>query len=151
MKSKADIVAALALWDDTNAQMASLSTKQRSILNSMTEENLFGSTIPNPQELNNTAEVDDRSSAKSGPQTSTGNKLKSNMSDSIKTEAKLTKLDTGRDFLDWLDRMETGIQAKKNSHFTVYYERVCELSRSTDVLLEQVENNLQVLGFLKVT
>ena len=72
------------------------------------------------------------------------------MSDSVKTEhAKLTKLDTGRDFLDWLDKMETGIQAKKNSHFTVYYERVCELSRSTDVLLEQVENNLQVLGYLK--
>ena len=82
----------------------------------MTEENLFGSTLSNPQELN-MAEIDDRSSAKSGPQNST-NKLKSNLSDSIKTDAKLTKLDTGRDFLDWLDRMETGIQAQKNSHFT---------------------------------
>jgi len=147
MKSKADIVAALALWDDTTAQMASLTPKQRSILNNMTEENLFGSTISNPQELN-MPEIDDKSSAKSGPQNST-NKLKSNMSDSVKTEAKLTKLDTGRDFLDWLDRMETGIQAQKNSHFTVYYERVCELSQSTDILLEQVENNLKVLGFLK--
>ena len=74
MKSKADIVAALALWDDTNAQMASLTPKQRNILNNMTEENLFGSSHPNPQELN-TVEIDDRSSAKSGPQTST-NKLK---------------------------------------------------------------------------
>jgi len=147
MKSKADIVSALALWDDTNAQMASLTPKQRSILNCMTEENLFGSTLSNPQELN-MPEIDDRSSAKSGPQNST-NKFKSNLSDSIKTEAKLTKLDTGRDFLDWLDRMETGIQAQKNSHFTVYYERVCELSHSTDLLLEQVENNLQVLGYLK--
>ena len=116
MKSKADIVSALALWDDTNAQMASLTPKQRSILNCMTEENLFGSTLSNPQELN-MPEIDDRSSAKSGPQNST-NKFKSNLSDSIKTDAKLTKLDTGRDFLDWLDRMETGIQAQKNSHFT---------------------------------
>ena len=42
--------------------------------------------------------------------------------------------------------METGIQTQKNSHFTVYYERVCELSQSTDLLLEQVEKNLQVLA-----
>ena len=151
MKSKAEIASALALWDDTNAQMASLSSNQRNILSSMTDENLFGNDVTSGKTLES-EQVDDRSSAKSGHQPSGTSQIKtntSNMSDSVKTDAKQTKLDTGRDFLDWLDRIETNIQDQKNSHFAVYYERISELSQSTNTLLVQVEKNLQVLDFLK--
>ena len=117
MKSKAEISSALALWDDTEAQMASLTTKQRSLLNEMTEENLF---VSETNEI-----VDDSKSSKSG----TREKSASKMSDSAKsgkTESKSVKLDTGRDFLDWLDKMETQIQTQKNTHFTVYHEKICD-------------------------
>ena len=90
-KSRKDISAALALWEDTEAQMASLSSNQRAILNQMTDENLFGNGAGG---ANNTLEVekdtfvnvDDgtaSSTAKSGGQKSS--KLKSNKSDSVKT------------------------------------------------------------------
>ena len=132
MKSRKDISDALALWEDTKVQMASLTSNQRAILNQMTDENLYGNG-------NNTLEsndiTDDTSSAKSG-QKSSKLKTASNLSDSIKTDSKLVKLDTGRDFLDWLDRMETNIQIEKDSHFNTYHEQINELSDSINVLLK---------------
>ena len=69
--------------------------------------------------------------------TATGSKLKSNKSDSVKThDSKPVKLDTGRDFLDWLDRMETNIQVEKDSHFNVYQEQINELSDCVNSLLK---------------
>ena len=142
-KSRKDISAALALWEDTEAQMASLSSNQRAILNQMTDENLFGNGAGG---ANNTLEVekdtfvnvDDgtaSSTAKSGGQKSS--KLKSNKSDSLKThDSKPVKLDTGRDFLDWLDRMETNIQVEKDSHFNVYHDQINELSDCVQSLLK---------------
>ena len=142
-KSRKDISAALALWEDTEAQMASLSSNQRAILNQMTDENLFGNGAGG---ANNTLEVekdtfvnvDDgtaSSTAKSCGQKSS--KLKSNKSDSVKThDSKPVKLDTGRDFLDWLDRMETNIQVEKDSHFNVYHDQINELSDCVQSLLK---------------
>ena len=137
-RSRKDISAALALWEDTEAQMASLSSNQRAILNQMTEENLFGNGAGGASlegEKDTFVNVDDTaSSAKSGGQKSS--KLKSNLSDSVKTDSKPVKLDTGRDFLDWLDRMETNIQVEKDSHFNVYQEQINELSDCVNSLLK---------------
>jgi hypothetical protein len=112
----------------------------------MNEESLFGI-------VENVAEndiKDDTSSAKSGPSTTRSGlqkvKTMSNMSDmSVKMSDSFkgaAKLDTGRDFLDWLVRMESNIQAEKNSHFNVYYDRICELSTSTKELQEQVDKGI---------
>jgi hypothetical protein len=119
----------------------------------MNEESLFGI-------VENVAEndiKDDTSSAKSGPSTTRSGlqkvKTMSNMSDmSVKMSDSFkgaAKLDTGRDFLDWLVRMESNIQAEKNSHFNVYYDRICELSTSTKELQEQVDKGIEVLEFLR--
>ena len=117
--------------------MASLSSNQRAILNQMTDENLFGNGGKYLETDMAASIVDDTSSAKSGQKSS--NKLKtttSNLSDSLKYDSKPTKLDTGRDFLDWLDRMETNIQVEKDSHFNVYNEQINDLSQAINALLK---------------
>ena len=139
-RSRKDISAALALWEDTEAQMASLSSNQRAILNQMTDENLFGNGAGalEVEKDSSFVNLDDTASstAKSGGQKSS--KLKSNLSDSVKThDSKIpVKLDTGRDFLDWLDRMETNIQVEKDSHFNVYHDQINELSDCVQSLLK---------------
>ena len=156
MKAKKNVSAALDLWENIDTQMASLTSEQRSILNQMTEETLFGtkdgagnSGSPNQELL--AQDFDDDSSAKSG-QKSSKMKTTSNMSDSVKngdSSSKSVKLDTGRDFLDWLDRMETNIQIEKDSHFNVYHNQIQDLSRSIEVLVKEVDKGLELLEFLR--
>ena len=139
MMSKTEISQALALWEDTEAQLATLNGAQRSLINQLSDEVLFGDG-----NSGNVKEIEDEKSA-------TKSKTKSNFSDSMKNSemSKNLKLDTGRDFLDYLDKMETQIQKEKNSHFSTYYDRVCDLDDQTDQLLNQVDQSLEILQFLK--
>ena len=150
MKAKKNVSAALDLWENIDTQMASLTSEQRSILNQMTDETLFGTkndgNSPNQELL--AQDFDDNSSAKSG-QKSSKMKTTSNMSDSVKNGEKSVKLDTGRDFLDWLDRMETSIQIEKDSHFNVYHNQIQDLSQSIEVLVKEVDKGLELLEFLR--
>ena len=99
MMSKSEISQALALWEDTEAQLATLNGTQRSLINQLTEEVIFGE---------GSKEIEDEKSMTK----SAKSKTKSNFSDSVKNSeaSKNLKLDTGRDFLDYLDKMETQIQ-----------------------------------------
>ena len=134
MMSKSELSQALALWEDTEAQMAMLTGTQRSVITEMTDEVLF---------CQKSDEIDETKSSKAGGGTS---KKSDQKSDSVKNEH---ILNTGRDFLDYLDQMESEIQKEKNSHFSVYYNRVCDLDGQTGELLSQVNQSLEVLSFLK--
>ena len=72
MKAKKNVSAALDLWENIDTQMASLTSEQRSILNQMTDETLFGTkndgNSPNQELL--AQDFDDNSSAKSGQKSS---------------------------------------------------------------------------------
>ena len=138
MMSKSEISQALALWEDTEAQLATLNGTQRSLINQLTDEVIFGEASKEIE--------DEKSMTKSAK-----SKTKSNFSDSVKNSeaSKNLKLDTGRDFLDYLDKMETQIQKEKNSHFSTYYDRICDLNEQTGELLSQVNESLDILEFLK--
>ena len=133
MMSKSELSQALALWEDTEAQMAMLTGTQRSVITEMTDEVLF--------QKSSLEEIDTETKSSKAGGGGTSKK-----SDSVKNEH---ILNTGRDFLDYLDQMESEIQKEKNSHFSVYYNRVCDLDGQTRELQSQVDQSLEVLTFLK--
>ena len=101
MMSKSELSQALALWEDTEAQMAMLTGTQRSVITEMTDEVLF--------QKSSLEEIDTETKSSKAGGGGTSKK-----SDSVKNEH---ILNTGRDFLDYLDQMESEIQKEKNSHF----------------------------------
>ena len=78
MMSKSELSQALALWEDTEVQMATLTGTQRSVIAEMTDEVLFAG--------GQTEEVDETKSSKAGK-----SKTKSQKSDSVKTDQQVEK------------------------------------------------------------